>query len=275
MKDFIEPVMPGGITGNGRMLCSIREDGSLHRLFWPRIDWGQHMGILKIGVQEPGRSVAWLDSELFRYSRHYHENTNIYTTEMVNVRDGIEVSQTDFVLPDRDVLVRLYSIKNNGSETRTFNLIAYLSLSLDESANQDCMRYLDDQKTLMQYRRDVYIALKSPDRSPFGFNCGRRNAPSDPFERANYGELYGNPNNIKSGAGAVGWETGAVEPGGRASVSLILSAAHNETELIELMNLPFAGGENLARLTKAYWRGWLDTPGKKKAPAHPCLTGRL
>lgn len=267
MKDFIEPAMPGGITGNGRMLCSIRDDGSLHRLFWPRISWGQHMGILKIGVQEAGCSVAWLDSELFRHTRYYHENTNIFTTEMINSRDGLEVSQTDFVLPDKDVLVRIYDLKNTRSCTRSFNLIAYLSLSIDESENQDCMYYLEAVEALVQYRRDVYFALKSPDRHPVGFNCGRRNAPSDPFEKANYGDLSGNRDNIKSSAGAMGWEIGVVEPGGRICVSLTMSAAHNENDLIELVNMPSPGSENLHLSTAAYWRGWLGPAGKKSIDA--------
>ncbi|MCL6476912.1 MAG: hypothetical protein K6T65_00710 [Peptococcaceae bacterium] len=267
MHDFIDPIMPGGIVGNGRMLCSIRSDGSLHRLFWPHIDWGQHMGILKLGLQDQGRPVLWLDGDGFRYRQFYRGDTNIFTTEMRHHKENIDVSQTDFVLPEKDILVRVFNLANTGPATRSFNLIAYCSFSIEESGLHDGMYYFSSRQALVQFRRDVYLGLKCPGKTPYGFHCGRRNSPSDPYDAAGRGEFWGSPDNIKSGAGALGWSIGQVGPGERVTFSLILAAAHSEGSLAGLLDLPLLR-EPAALLaqTSAYWEGWLPRPNGQKTP---------
>ncbi|MCL6610009.1 MAG: hypothetical protein K6T66_00565 [Peptococcaceae bacterium] len=276
MHDFIEPILPGGIVGNGRMLCSIRNDGMLHRLFWPNIDWGQHMGILKPGLQETGRPTLWLDGGGFLRRQFYRENTNIFITEMTHTMENIHVSQTDFVLPDHDVLVRMYKIINNGSSARSFNFIVYCSFSIEESSIKDGMYYLPSLQALVQFRRDVFLGLKSPGKTPCGFHCGRRNCPSDPLDGAGRGEFWGSPDNIKSGAGALGWNLGAVDPGGEAVFSLILAAAHNEGALADLFNLPgLSDPETLAGRTAGYWEVWLALGSVKNRPQSPLYNRSL
>lgn len=276
MHDFTDPVLPGGIVGNGRMLCSIRTNGMLHRLFWPHIDWGQHMGILKLGLQEHGRPVHWLDGDEFLHRQFYHDDTNIFTTEMKSLAENLEVSQTDLVLPEHDVLVRLYSVFNAGSTARDFNFIAYGSFSIEESGIQDGMYYLAPHQALVQFRRNVFLGLKCPGRTPYGFHCGRRNTPSDPFDGASRGEFWGSFDNIKSGAGALGWNIGPLGPGGRLTFPLVLAAARGEGPLTELLALPFLfGPEALLELASRYWKAWLGTAEEKKFPDRPLFKRSL
>ncbi|MHB8158771.1 MAG: hypothetical protein ACYDEQ_15530, partial [Desulfocucumaceae bacterium] len=93
MNDFSEPVMPGGIVGNGKMLCSIGKNGLLHRLFWPHIDWGQHMGIFKVGIQGQGGPVQWLDGDSFQHRQLYLEDTNILVTTLKDTGGSFELCQ--------------------------------------------------------------------------------------------------------------------------------------------------------------------------------------
>ena len=258
MHDFVEPILPGGIVGNGRMLCSIRSNGMLHRLFWPHIDWGQHLGILKPGLQEQGRPVIWLDREDLQSRQRYLGDTNILVTELEHQEHSLAVSQTDLVLPENDLLVRVYALKNNSSGARSFNFILYCSFSIEESGIQDGMYYHEPGQSLIQYRRDVILGVKSPGRAPYGFHCGRRNTPSDPYEAAGRGEFWGGPDNIKAGAAALGWEIGPVGPGETAGLTLAVAAAHSEAELLALLGHPsLSDAGSLTDSVARHWAGWL------------------
>ncbi|MFZ5597287.1 MAG: glycoside hydrolase family 15 protein [Bacillota bacterium] len=259
MQDYLDPLMPGGITGNGRMLCSIRQNGMLHRLFWPHIDWGQHMGIFMVGIQEPGGNTHWLDSDEFMHTQSYPGNSSILETVIKTPGEDLEISQTDLVMPDNDILVRVYRIANRGPAVRSLNLIAYCSFSIEESSHQDGMSYLPASQALVQFRRDVYLGLKCPDRTPYGFHCGRRNAPSDPFAGISRGEFWGNSDNIMSGAGALGWSIGLINPGEEKTLTLVLAAAHSEDDLLELLGLPaLLNPEELIKKTRRHWEDWLE-----------------
>ncbi len=257
MHDYIDPIMPGGIVGNGTMLCGIRESGALHRLFWPGIDWGQHMGILKSGIQYNGGPVHWLEDISSQRRQHYIEDTNILTS-ITDFGNNTEIHQTDLVLPENDVLVRTYRIINNGPSPLNINFITYCSFSIEESAIQDGMYYSPALQALIQYRRSVFLGVKCPGKTPYGFHCGRRNSPSDPYESACRGEFWGCPDNIKSGAGAMGWSMGSAGPGEQASITLIIAAAQNENSLTELLSLPALENESYLEKVSQYWKEWLS-----------------
>src|SRR5947207_14271607 len=42
--------LPAAILGNGSLLATISARGELERLCWPHVDWGQHLGELRLGV---------------------------------------------------------------------------------------------------------------------------------------------------------------------------------------------------------------------------------
>lgn len=267
MSDLIEPILPGGIVGNSKMLCSIGSNGRLHRLFWPNIDWGQHMGILKTGIQEQGGPVHWLDSDCFRHRQFYHEDNNIFTTIAICEDENINISQTDFVLPDQDILVRYFTMQNNRDAVRTFNLIAYCSFSIEETHTQDGMCYMPKEQALMQFRRNYYFGLNCPGKTPYGFHCGRRGTPSDPIHDAGVGKFHGGSDNIKSGAGAMGWKIGTVGPGDKISFLLVLAAAHNEDSLSKLLNQQhLKNPQALMEQVSVHWKKWISLSSNSNLP---------
>lgn len=265
MHDLIEPNLPGGIVGNGRMLCSIRTDGMLHRLFWPDIDWGQHMGILKIGLQLEQSPTTWLDNSGFTHNQFYLEKSNIFTTEMNNSFEKISLFQTDMVHTEKDILIRSYKLVNNGIMPREINLIAYCSFSINESNTQDCIYYSSTKQAIVHYRRNVFLGFKLQGKKPYGYQCGRRNTHSDPLKGADKGEFWGNKSSIKYGAGSMGWHLGTVEQDNSIEFSLILAAASNDSYLFKLLDLPILSDTNaLTQRISQYWNSWLDSKPKQK-----------
>lgn len=269
--DNRQPIMPGGITGNSNMLATIKSNGELHRLFWPNIDWGQHMGILKTGIQEPPNPTLWLDSGSWEYRQHYITDTNILVTDMINNENGIKIELTDLVLPDRDILLRSYKINNLFKHTRNLRFILYCSFNINESEIQDGMYIEPDERILIQFRRDIYLGLTLEGKKPFGFHCGRRNAPSDPYEPASRGEFWGGMDNIKNSSGAMGWDITTLNPESEERVTLYLAASHDAFSLTSaLSGITAADYSKHYDETKLYWTGWLASstyaPGSEMQP---------
>lgn len=258
MDSFIQPILPGGITGNSRMLATIRSNGELHRLFWPNIDWGQHMGIFIVGLQEPPRHTLWLGRDSWQHRQHYIKDTNNLVTELTHQDSGITVAQTDVILPGRDILLRSYTIKNTLGHPRNFRLVVYCSFEINESALQDCM-YMDVEKGfLVQFRRNIYLGVAAAGKHPSGFHCGRRNNPSDPFDAACRGEFWGGLDNIKSSAGAMAWDVGSIEAHAAADIDLYLAAAGNARDLASALSgaTAKAAGTHFDAAAR-HWSGWL------------------
>ena len=258
MESFRQPTLPGGITGNCRMLATIRSNGELHRLFWPNIDWGQHMGIFMVGIQEPPNHTLWLEGDSWQYRQYYMQETNTLVTELIRQESGIKVEQTDMILPDRDILLRSYNITNLFEHPRSFKLVIYCSFEINESETQDGMYIDTEANALVQFRRNVYLGLMAAGKKPAGFHCGRRNAPSDPFEAASRGEFWGSTDNIKSSAGAMAW---GIDPIGSCStrkIDLYLAAAGDAHTLIStLTEATAAGSKKYIEESARYWSGWL------------------
>jgi GH15 family glucan-1,4-alpha-glucosidase len=109
-----KPYINNAIIGNSRMLGCISEKGELIRLFWPNIDYPQHVDRMLSGVFNTGQqnSTVWLSDDSFSHSQQYVKDTNILETMCVNWDKGVRILQKDYVLTDKDILIRQYEIEN-------------------------------------------------------------------------------------------------------------------------------------------------------------------
>lgn len=266
MTEMITPEIPGGITGNGRMLAGIKENGQLIRLFWPQIDAGQHLGRFYTGLWPEQGETVWLHLGHWQRQQSYQEDTNILVTRLFRPDTGLLVEQTDFVLPEDDVLVRHYRITGGKSGKLKPVLVNYCSFLIDESPLYDGMYVAFSRSALVQFRRDIFLALAAPRHRLLGYHCGRRDTYGDPLNAANQGKLPGGSSNIRNSAGAVAWEMDPSAPGESMEITLYLAAAHNEKELFTLLDKinGFTSAE-WRQQTAGYWYGWLPpVPGKKQ-----------
>ncbi len=257
------PEMPQAITGNSKMLVCHRENGEIFKLFWPHIEYGQHLGLfwpgIRVAYPEWQGFTKWFHLNIWKSSQRYIENTNILETTLISPTHHLKVIQSDFVLPDRDVLVRHYELVNDGEKNEKVTFFAYCSFNIEESAVQDGA-YVDySNNSLVFFRRQIYLALAGAGYPLAGYQCGRRGSPSDPFQDASKGFLTGARDNILQSAGSLAWDLGELKPGERKTFSLFLAASENEEQARALLAEAGAqdGGLWLEQ-TKQYWHGWLE-----------------
>ena len=213
-KSATRPEMPEAIIGNSRMLASLKRNGEIFRLFWPRIDYGQHLGRFWTGIRAGKSSTKWFHLNEWASSQRYLGGTNILETTLTGLSSRLRVTQRDFVLPLQDLLTRHYQIENTGSESKKITFYLYCSFEIEESVLYDGV-FLDfTSHSLVFFRRDVYFAVAGCGYPLAGYQCGRRETSTDPYCEATEGALWetGTPS-----AGAPGAWPGTWVKSGRAN----------------------------------------------------------
>ncbi|MGH2761483.1 MAG: glycoside hydrolase family 15 protein, partial [Thermoleophilaceae bacterium] len=147
--------MPAAILGNGSLLATVSASGRVERMFWPHVDWGQHLGVLRLGAVGDGDGdVMWLDGAAFTHAQRYDDGAMVLTTRACARARGFELEVTDVVLPDEPVLLR----RVVGSRD-PFAIAVYCRPELDESDRYGGVYVDAARRALVFHRRQRAFAL--------------------------------------------------------------------------------------------------------------------
>jgi len=257
------PEMPAAIIGNSKMLACHRANGEIFRLFWPHIDYGQHLGHfwpgIRIAYPEWQGFTKWFHLNIWESSQHYLEDTNVVETTLSSLTHRLTAVQSDFVFPRHDILARYYVLKNEGEKSEKINFFVYCTFDIEESSLYDGA-YVDfSNNSLVFFRRNIYLALAGAGYPLAGYQCGRRGTPSDPYQDASKGFLWGTRDNILQSAASMAWDLGELQPGESKSFSLYLAAGHEENQVRSLLaEAASKTGSEWLEKTRQYWQGWLE-----------------
>lgn len=145
------PHLAAAILGNGELLATLSARAEVERLFWPNIDWGQHLGEFRLGVAEHART-RWLDEPPFEHEQRYLDDASVLeTVARSNTRT---LTITDLVDPVAPVLMRRVQTK-----PPLARLVLYIRPELDESARYGSVYVDRAAQTLVFYRRGRALAL--------------------------------------------------------------------------------------------------------------------
>jgi oligosaccharide amylase len=155
--------LPAAVLGNGSLLATLSARGELERLFWPHVDFGQHLGELRLGLAFDGRT-RWLDEEPFAHEQAYVEDASVLVT---TARDGeLAVEITDVVAREEPVLARRVRAAEAG-----VRLVAYCRPELDGAPHFTACYVDPPSGALVFYRRDRALAVALVPRGDA--TCGR------------------------------------------------------------------------------------------------------
>ncbi len=251
------------------MLACHRENGEIFKLFWPDIDYGQHLGHfwpgIRVAFPEWHGLTKWFHLNIWKNSQRYLDNTNILETTLSSLTHRLRIIQSDFVLPDSDILVRHYELINEGEKSEKITFFVYCAFNIEESNLQDGA-YVDFfNNSLVFFRRNVYLALTGAGYPLAGYQCGRHGTSSDPYQDASKGFLQGSRDNILQSAGSMAWDLGELNPQEHKTFSLYLAAGEKEEKVRSLLAEACSkDGDLWLEKTKQHWHGWLE-PGMERA----------
>lgn len=250
------------ITGNSSILGCISENGELIRLYWPNIDYPQHIEKFNTGIYLKGqRNTNWLDSGEWTRSQHYLGDTNILNTVFLNENIGLKVTQSDFAIPGKDVFARSYRLENIGADEIHPGFAVYSSAV---SNNQQLTGTIYDPvlNSLIHYRNNYYVAV-SASMQTSQFQLG-----GNAFSCASGAELYGFDTTGMMQDGALLWDAVDLKPGESKQFTIYICMAHS-LRSVKNLNRDIVSSDplQLISLTADYWERYLK--GTK-----PVKTGR-
>lgn len=215
-----KPYINNAIIGNSRMLGCISEKGELIRLFWPNIDYPQHVDRMLSGVFNTGQqnSTVWLSDDSFSHSQQYVKDTNVLETMCVNWDKGVRILQKDYVLPDKDILIRQYEIENTKDCHTDLSFVVFSSFITTTPELRSTLFDFDNE-ALIYYRHGYYISI-SADREAFQFQLG-----NNPHDSAVFTELKGYDTIGMMPDGAISWKLGEFKPGEKKCFTVHICAS--------------------------------------------------
>jgi glucoamylase len=252
------------VIGNNRMLATIGKHGELRYLFWPTIDYPQHMQGSLPGVfySFKGKNhFDWLTDSAWTKKQKYIPGTNIIRTFFQHQAPDLNVTLTDVVLPDSDTLIRRFEIQNTSVDEVFLRLFYYNDLAISESPIDDSAYYMLEDDAIIHYKRGFYFAYTGTSLSS-GHQCGVHGENSDSFRDVYDSELSGGSLTLYDGSrdvnSCLSWDIPHLHGNESKTLAVIIAMANREKEVLELLGK--CKNESLEKQvteTKNYWENWV------------------
>jgi glucoamylase len=251
-----KPYLVDAITGNSRYLASHSRTGRIYRLWWPNINYPQHVKDIRSGLFIDGQSTetTWFDSEEsgWEHQIEYIPLTNILKTTARSMECSLEASIIDFAVPNEDTMIRHYSFRNTGDHPVSFRFIYYSAFEIAENQFYNATQF-DEKSDALSHFRHLYVFSVCSSHVCSGYQAGHA------WDNAKQGQLNGNSIDMASD-GALSWNFTSMQPGQQIDLPIYIAAGStlDQTHLI----LEKAKSKSYAYwydYTANYWHSFLQS----------------
>jgi glucoamylase len=252
------------VLGNNRMLATIGKNGELRYLFWPTIDYPQHIRGSLPGLFYSFKSenrFDWLTDLAWTKKQEYLPDTNIVHTFFRHQNPDLNITLTDAVLPDSDALIRQFTIQNLGNEEVFLRFFYYNDLAISESPIDDAACYIVDNDTILHYKRDFHFAYTGTLPSS-GHQCGVHGEDSDSFKDVYDSKLSGGALTLYDGSrdvnSCLSWDLPNSRNNEAKTLAVIIAMATTEKEALK--TLAKCKNESLEKQISGienFWKNWI------------------
>ncbi len=143
------------VTGNGRLLLTVNENGDWNELFYPFPGQFQHLREARLGVFDvPGSKFTWLRRGNGFEIRQMPYGTG-HLPESVWKGHGLSISVRDHVHPNHDLVARVFRVR--ADSPRSVRLFAYHAFQIAESMYQDTAFVDPSIPSLVHYKRGYFF----------------------------------------------------------------------------------------------------------------------
>jgi glucoamylase len=252
------------VLGNSQMLVVIGKHGELRYLFWPTIDYPQHVLGSLPGIFHSagsGGRFDWLTDSPWNRTQQYVKDTNVLLTSFENAQAKLSVAATDFVLPDANVLVRNFVFRNTGVNDTFLRFFYYNDLAISESNIDDAAYYLEKDDAIVHYKRNFYFLYGGTSKSS-GHQCGVHGESSDAFRDIYDSRLSGGSLVLYDGTrdvdSCLSWDIGILRPDESKALSVFVVMGPNEKEVLTVLEEKRQTKfQELLKKTEDFWTNWV------------------
>ncbi|MBB3110633.1 oligosaccharide amylase [Paenibacillus phyllosphaerae] len=259
-----KPYLIDAITGNSRFLASLGNTGRMYRLWWPNIDFPQHVdkihsGLFFEGELASGRT-SWFDEPEHGWSHEaaYVPGTNIFRTKAKHHYFPVEATTVDFAAPGEDFHVREYTFTNNGESPVSFQFLFYSAFAIAENRLYNTVFFDEEADAIVHYRHRYFFSIGSSNVCT-GYQAGYA------WDAAENGALRGT--NIEMTTdGGLSWKIQDLAPGAAVTVPVYIAAGTTRFESLDALNKAKSRPSNeWFAETNQYWHEFVEA-------ATPCPT---
>jgi glucoamylase len=265
------PSTYAAIIGNSKTLCVLSHAGLPIRLFWPNIDYGQHIDQFRVGIAiDAGPNLLWLDETGWRHSQGYLE-TNVLETHSEHRRSKLAITSQAFAVPDSDYVVLTYQITSHRAKPCRIQFSLYGVIRIEESLYDNTSVFDEPNGTLAFYRRNAAIGMCS-SRGVGGYQCGVVGEPSSALSGMDAGVLEGNKIQHKYPDGGVRWDLESVGTGESVRIDLFIALSHSLGDVLEkCRQVRDQKPSRLLSETQRYWREWAEADSSASKAPYPVV----
>lgn len=256
-------MLPGAVIGNSRMLATVFPNGNLTRLFWPNIDFPQHIGrsIAGIILHKPCKSeeLIWVHDKSWEHDQFYMKNTNILVTEHWHQKLRLKIIQKDFIHPHLDILVRHFIIMNFSNKNQHISFLYYNHMTLNDMDRYNAAYYCNDNHGFIHYFKDTYFLVAS-DIAPHGYQCGKPQKEDDPMLFLYNGIPAGQAKISGNSATAGIWDIGLLKKEEEKEINIFFAAGKDIENVKETSTIIKKKSSLLEMLshTCSFWKNHLS-----------------
>jgi oligosaccharide amylase len=245
------------LTGNGRLLLTVNENGDWNELFYPYPGQFQQLREARVGLFDvPTNRFAWL-----RTGNGYEIRQSPYgpghLPESLWQANGITLTIRDHVHPNHDLVARVFSVRTD--PPRPIRLFAYHAFQIAESMYQDTAYVDPSAPSLVHYKRGFFFEFFS--NPPFTRAvCGEHTLKGlkGTYVDAEDGRLEGRPVAHGAADSVMEWD---IDPGpqGTADIQLFLAAGQSLPGVHEVRDYVRNGGPaRFVRESERFWQSWAE-----------------
>jgi glucoamylase len=254
------------VIGNCQMLSTIGKHGELRYLFWPTIDYPQHVLASLPGIFYSNKKASrfgWLTDPPWEQKQDYAKNTNILLTAFKNSEAEISLTATDFVLPDANVLIRHFLFQNTSMNDVFLRFFYYNDIAISETDIDDAAYYAEKHDAIIHYKRNFYFLYGGTAKSS-GHQCGVHGEGSDAFNDVYDSELSGDSLVLYEGTKAVNsclsWDIGTLRSREAKPLTVLIVMGSNEEEVLKVLEENRqARIEPLLKKAEDFWKTWINS----------------
>lgn len=242
-----------GIVGNGKMLATFTDKGDINRIFWPEPDFYQQINSISVGIKFDDPETKFFNDNVWYTEQCYENNTAILDTLFENSDYGLRIHQKDFVLNNKDVLIRRYSIENISDRVLNIRTFVHTDFITDAmNVRSGIMDFADDVAVI--YNKLAAVSIGSCNKiCKFQFGNDAKNA-------VKYDNLFGKDDISMTSDMGLKWELGVCEPGQALKFDLYFCFASDVNESIKLFNdVKKEDAAVLLEETKKYWKEFYNS----------------
>jgi oligosaccharide amylase len=245
------------VTGNGRVLLTVNENGDWNELFYPFPGQFQQLREARVGLFDVSSSkFAWL-----RRGNGYDVRQEPFgpghLPESVWSGHGIRLSIRDHVHPNHDLLARVYRVRADSS--RPIRLFAYHAFQIAESMYQDTAYVDAATSSLVHYKRGFFFEFFS-DPAFTRAVCGEHTLKGlrGTYVDAEDGRLEGRTVAHGAADSVMEWDFEAA-PDRDVEIRLFLAAGRSLPAVHQVRDYVREGGSaRFVRESEAFWATWVQ-----------------